>query len=768
MSGVRPLARVLNLGRGLPAAAATRLMHAAGAQTYEAVLPGHDSFPEQYPAMRYWSRDHQALPLEQVEAFLAHADVVFLGGEDDPDAPPSLYTAAALNARFPDLVVVEIAGYVQGFTGPTAATELLVQARMGFVFEQFADRPTAFAFGPATYGAAILAALGAWTALIQRLRDGQGQHVSVSLEQGLALFWQQLWLRAKNPDLEFETFAPRGVKHLIFECLDGEYIQVVLGVPQALAKLHAILRIAGEVDPNDRGAPSLARGADNYFADRTTLAPYFARRRRSDLIAALKAQSMPAEPVLAPGDCFDDGQILAAGLVSTAGGGEQFASAPLGITHRTAPLNPVVGPFPGMGPFPAVGPGPSPVADRDLCPGPLAGVRVLDLGNWVAGPFSSKLLADLGADVISIEPPTGLSNLTGLRNGWAANRGKRSLVVDLKTAEGNALVLDLVRTAHAVHHNFRLGVDSRLGLDEASLRAVNPGIVFLHTTAYGQDGPKAADSGFDMVMQALCGHEVRAGGVSNEPLWYRSPFVDYGTGGLGAVALAAGLFRSLAGAEGSAAHVSLLSTATFLRGEYVRTASGAVRGAPPLDPERLGTHPSSSLYQTSDGWMAVDARGVRMRRRLAQLLGHRTSASGADTGPGLPAAHMSADTYADPALRKLRGDVAGWFLGRTTAKCLQALQEADVWAVECAADTLAELLKDPANRRANLIIEARDARYGSITGCFGPLIGFSRWHPDPQNFRSAPAPDEHRGQILAELRGSRQELPDRQALSVRP
>ncbi|MEU0481399.1 CoA transferase [Streptosporangium sp. NPDC006013] len=710
--------RVLEAGSGLPTAIVARLLHDSGATVLRAARTGPDPFGERYPALRSWSRDWTEVDAGNgMDDALASVDVLLVGAEDHPDAgPPARLELAELACRHPRLVVLEIGGYVRGTNDPTPAVDLLVQARTGFVFEQFSDRPTQLAFAPSLYGAALLGTIGVWAALHARRRTGRGGRVRVSMQQGLALFWPHLWLSAEHPDQAFDTVPPRDVKHLVLRCADGGYLQIVLGVPGAVARVHRVLGIPGPVDPADRGVPSLARGAENYFADRDLFSRYAARFPRDELVEAFAVAGVPVEPVLAPGEFFDDPQVLAAGLVATAPDGREYPAGPVDLSVAGDP--------------PAAQPAPRRVRCGESAP--LAGLRIIDLGNWVAGPFASKLLADLGADVIKVEPPTGLSNLTGIRNTLTSNRGKRSIVVDMKTPEGHEIVRRLAATADAVHHNFRPGVAERLGVDAASLRECRPGLVYLHTTAYGRTGPRALRGGFDMVMQALCGHEVRAGGKGNEPLWYRAPFVDYCAGALGAIALLSALYERDATGAPVDAHTSLLGAAMFLRGELVREPDGSIAGAAVLSADRTGFHPTEALYRAADGWLAVAAYGESMAAALSDALEL--------TGLGPPSKWNEEAAHA-----------IGTAIGRLTCDdALSLLGAAGVWATRCTGDAFAAMLADDAAHRSGLVISAPDPRYGRVTGCFGPLIGFSGWTPDPDGFRSAPLSGEHTAALLAE------------------
>ena len=144
--------------------------------------------------------------------------------------------------------------------------------------------------------------------------------------------------------------------------------------------------------------------------------------------------------------------------------------------------------------------------------GPLAGLRVLALTPVLAGPFATAILADLGAEVVKLEPPTGddYRAIGPFRDGESAlfaltNRGKRSVVVDLKAPEGQALARRMAAGCDVVVENFRPGVAARLGLGAEALRAENPGLVVCSISGFGQSGPDTALPAYDIIVQALSG-----------------------------------------------------------------------------------------------------------------------------------------------------------------------------------------------------------------------------------------------------------------------
>jgi crotonobetainyl-CoA:carnitine CoA-transferase CaiB-like acyl-CoA transferase len=645
------------------------------------------------------------------------ADVCLVGGEEAPGAERDEIDVEALAAQYPNLIILEITGWVDGADERTPAVDLLVQARTGFVFEQFTGRPGYVAFQPALYGAALVGLLGIWAALLQRQRTRRGQIVRVSLQQGLSLFWQQLLLQAEYPDDEFNGVPPRDVEHMIYRCADGDYIQITFGVAGAQQMLYEVLGIPDAVDPAGRGVPGAVSDPTKYYADNSRIAPFVAAFDRSDLLARLAERGIPAAPALDPGGCFDDPQVQAAGLVAADEAGRQYLRGFVSLR------------FSHSAPATATGNNSDRRRDDET---PLSGIRIVDMGRFVSGPFAGKLLADLGADVVRVEPPPGTPDLNGLRNTWVSNCGKRSIRIDLRDADGVTALRRIAADADVVMHNFRLGVAERLGVDAVSLRCGAPDLIYLHTTSYGAHGPSARLPGWDMIMQALTGQEVRAGGLGNPPLWVRSPIVDYTAATLGAIGVLAALYERSASGSVTDVDVSLLSAALFLECGSARTPDKQALGLPCLASNRMGFHPAESLYSTSDGWIAVYARGDEASRRLADAIGLRKA------GP--------ASTWTEDHYRR----IAARLSVMTTAEATAALDSAGVWASPCAQDFVEFMHGDPAARLAGLVVSTRDAKFGRITGSFGPLASWSAWHPDTTDLPLPPASGADTAEVLAE------------------
>lgn len=190
-------------------------------------------------------------------------------------------------------------------------------------------------------------------------------------------------------------------------------------------------------------------------------------------------------------------------------------------------------------------------------------LRVIELGQVIAGTLGGMILADLGADVIKVEPPTGDAGrrraVYGIGEESAIhltfNRSKRSIAIDLKAPDGREILLDLVRTADIVLENFRPGVMARLGIDYGALRAVNPSVVLISVSGFGGSGPGSDRPAYDLIMQAATGHMSIMGEQGRPPVIFGVPLADMQAGVFSAVAALAGVVGR--GKSGFGMHVDL-------------------------------------------------------------------------------------------------------------------------------------------------------------------------------------------------------------------
>jgi crotonobetainyl-CoA:carnitine CoA-transferase CaiB-like acyl-CoA transferase len=237
--------------------------------------------------------------------------------------------------------------------------------------------------------------------------------------------------------------------------------------------------------------------------------------------------------------------------------------------------------------------------------GLLAGLRVVDFSAFVAGPLAAQVLADLGADVIKVEPPEGEAMRAAAYAIAACQRGKRSLAIDITSPAARPVVERLVRWADVVLHNFRVGVSNRLGIDEASVARLNPNAVYCHASAFGTTGPRALFPGNDALMQALTGFERAVGGAGNEPIAGTWIPLDMAGGWVSAIGILAGLYARAATHRPQQVTTSLLGAGMLLQSGVYQRDGRSVR-QPELDAAQTGYGPGYRLYACAEGtWLAV-------------------------------------------------------------------------------------------------------------------------------------------------------------------
>ena len=382
--------------------------------------------------------------------------------------------------------------------------------------------------------------------------------------------------------------------------------------------------------------------------------------------------------------------------------------------------------------------------NNKVAKGPLAGIRVIDLGAMVAGPLAATILSDQGADVIKVEPPgigdvmrylgANCNGVSGLYH--CTNRGKRSLALDLKSEGGVELVKKLAAGADVVLQNFRPGVAERLGIDYESLRVINPNIIYLSVCGFGDQGPYAHKPAYDNVIQAFSGvAQSQANIETGEPVQYYQLFSDKLTALTGSQAISAALFARERGEGGQHIRLSMVdAVASFLWVDAVGAATFA-------DPNALeGMNPSRGLklIKFKDGFGA--AAGVTD----AQFRGY-CKAFGEDPDDPRFATVNDRNNHAKE-LVQLIADIAVTASKMSTAEAMQAMEAEDV---PCAvAQHLADLPKHPQMQANNSFAEIDHPQAGIII------------EPNnPANFEGTPSPKlrpgaslgEHTDDILQEL-----------------
>jgi crotonobetainyl-CoA:carnitine CoA-transferase CaiB-like acyl-CoA transferase len=272
---------------------------------------------------------------------------------------------------------------------------------------------------------------------------------------------------------------------------------------------------------------------------------------------------------------------------------------------------------------------------------PLHGLRVVELARILAGPWAGQTLADLGADVIKLEAPEGddtrrwgppFIERDGDRSAayfHACNRGKRSVTVDFRTPEGQATVRDLARGADVLIENFKVGGLAKYGLDYASLRAVNPRLIYCSITGFGQTGPYAERAGYDYIIQGMSGLMSVTGDPDGQPQKAGVAVTDVFTGVYAATAILAALHQRGVTGQGQQIDMALLDVAVSVMANqsmnYLATGKA---------PGRIGNAHQNlvpyAVFDCADGWIIIATGNDGQYRKLCGVLGLPELAEAAD------------------------------------------------------------------------------------------------------------------------------------------
>lgn len=375
---------------------------------------------------------------------------------------------------------------------------------------------------------------------------------------------------------------------------------------------------------------------------------------------------------------------------------------------------------------------------------PLAGVRVLDLSRFVAGPLCAQILGDKGADVIKVERPGGEPgrHLPPFHRGEslyfaAFNRSKRGITLNLRTAAGRELLLRLVRHADVVIENFRAGTLAKMGLDYAALAAVNSRVILVSISGFGPVGPYANRPCFDEIAQCLGGLASLTGPADGPPTLAGTFLVDYVTGIYAATGALLALYQRQQSDRGQHVQVSLLDTAVSLLNttvtQYLLTGHIPIRQG-----NRNRNIAPGNIYRARDGHLCIEAITQEMWERLAQLMGR----------PEL----IDDPRFREPDVRRdhaLEVDrvVEAWLADQTVHEAVTRLTEA---SIPCAPVLdIPGLVEDEQVRSNGCIVYLAHPVLGEL-----PLLGNPLKLPDcPDVLRHPPLLGEHNREVYRELLG---------------
>lgn len=718
--------RVISLCSGIAGSAAGLQLCEAGAEVVMIEPPANPA-REKQALFAVLNRGKRSVILslentadrQQLQSLLADADVLL------HDFTPEVAQAhglvdAQLCADFPRLVISAVSGWPQQHALANALPrETLILARLGLLDEQPAHRPgPAFIRMPfANWLASWLCVVAVMARLLARDRDGCGGIAHTSLAQAALVPMTMHWNRAQAPTPAFAKGLDKHIPIPLHQCADGRWLHVHYS-PDKSPWMASALSELGEAEVARLNAlwPS-SHVAPNFGANRAIITT----RPAQDWVEHFWQHDVAAQIAAPFGDIYFDEQARLNGYVV------EVDDVQLGKTLQPGPAWQVQPPARVGGSAPLAGEGNAGFSSADATtptqrPGfapaslpPLHGLKVLDLGAYLAGPFACMLLADLGAEVIKVEAPKGdaMRRLERIFSG--TQRGKLGVALQLGDQQTEPAVEALARWADVVHHNMRLPAARKLKVDYESLKALNPQLVYCHVSAYGPTGPRADWPGFDQLMQASCGWEVEQGGEGQAPMWLRFGVGDFFAGLSSLYALLLGLYERNRSGVGQMVSSSLLGATLLTMSESVVLEDGSLTRIDHMDAQQIGLNDEHRLYPCSDAWLAVAAMQPDEVQRFKALVGSQPET---------------------------------WFAGLTRQAALAALAEVQVPAQAVLEAQMDAFLDSPEHAAAGLHAHYSHAVYGDLQQV-GAFWDFGNLPLSLQ--RPPPALGQHTRQVLEGL-----------------
>jgi crotonobetainyl-CoA:carnitine CoA-transferase CaiB-like acyl-CoA transferase len=779
--------RVLDLSWGIAGPITGMLLADHGADVVKIEPPGGDPF-RSLSGYRVWQRGKRSaiLDLKTVEgrdAFLAladDADVVLEAFEPGVTAALGI-DFATLSARNERLVYCSITAYgddtahsrrrgldqlvaartgaqweVRGTLGGTiarlAGSEPILpglEAPEGCWVGAERDGPLFMGMPWPSLSAAYLATLGVNAALRARGITGKGQRVHTSLLQGAIGSTLGGWQRVEHPDVpNFQTWivdprAPRG----FFRASDGRWTHHWVPLPGFVMAVSEgdTLEITEEAASPRKAGMRISTSAEDMIILHhyiPLMAERVAKYPSKDWIDAAAQVGAVVQPVRSPEEALADPLFVADGCVVEVDDPELGPLRQVGdvvrlranpnVVRAGMPGAPIAGAhtdevLAGWSPRPAG-------SERNATGGslahPLQGIRVLDLGLAVAGPFGTQLLADLGAEVIKV---SAIHDDFWMSNHIAhcCNRSKRSIAINLKDPDGIAILRELVEQADVVQHNMRYDAAERLGVDYESLKAINPRLVYCHTRGF-ENGPRLTLPGNDQTGAALAGSEWMDGGLDHDgnPVWSVTSLGDTGNGFLSAIGMVQALAERDRTGQGQFLDTSIVYAQLLNNSIAWLAADGSQAGPrPSLDKMQQGFSARYRIYRgADDAWLCVGALHDDEFATLCAVV-------------GCPEAATLDDAAAQAALERA-------FAGKPAAEWFAALDAEGVPCELSDPDFVLGLFDDPEMIERGWVTTYDHPVVGK-TDVMGLLVDFSE---TPGKIWGPPfVVGQHTGPILREL-----------------
>jgi crotonobetainyl-CoA:carnitine CoA-transferase CaiB-like acyl-CoA transferase len=735
--------RVLDTSTGMSGAVAATLLADYGADVLRIATAGDDR-----SATRPWNRGKRIARFDpgrtghrdRIIALASGADVVMTGPARGGPLPAVL-GPDAVGALRADLVHLALSAYGLDADRPTAPHDPLVAAETGVMVTAdplHRDGPVYLGHPAIAFSTAMVAVIGTLAAVRRRIVSGRGDTVDASILDGiLAQSTMNWWTRrdvaflaSRRPDGQLDLGRTRMLVRR-FTCRDGRVIQVHTGAAGAFGRLMTLLGVDRRISPATTVVENATPLSDHDLAVLEELPAIFAERSSDAWLRDIWANDIAALPVLRPAECFDDDQVRASGLIRAVDDpelGEIEVVGPPVQMSRTPALHrapDVATPLDGVD---WMAGGLPPGGAEPCARGPLDGIRVVEFSTFFASPYANRLLRDLGADVIKVEAPSG-DPMRGLADPFeGASHGKRSIVVDLKDPAARPIVDALLASADVVQQNFRPGVAERLALDDATVRSMNPTVIYDYAPGYGSTGPKSGLQSFAPLQSGFVGIHAEGSGEGNVPtLTFGNE--DYYNGLLNAIATLLALVHRDRTGDGQLVEGSQLSSSVYVTSHWFKAGAQRRSVLPRLDRDQLGWSPYQRLYQCLEGWICVHCTDDDQQTELRTIVLGRPDAP----DPDALANALAHELYGRPA------DAWVADLRHRGVPCAVVVE--DPW--------LTDHLADPAEQAAGRASAFSHHQHGEVS-VIGRIVRLGSQRPlEPAR---APLLGEHTTEILDELR----------------
>lgn len=369
--------------------------------------------------------------------------------------------------------------------------------------------------------------------------------------------------------------------------------------------------------------------------------------------------------------------------------------------------------------------------------GCLDGIKVLDMGRYQAGPRCAMILSDLGAEVVKLEAPGGDESRGIGKVYWSVyNRGKKSITLNVRSEKGIALIKELVPKFDMLLQNFRPGVMAAMGLDYDTLKQLNPGLILINVSGFGQQGPYKHRPAYDPIGQAMSGLMSFTGFPDGPPVMTNSPIIDRITALHATIGALGALHRRDVTGQGQALDVCLLDTGYTLM--EIPIANYLLSGK---QPQRNGNSPGGispcNAYQATDGWIYILAVPQDMFGRFCKGVGREDL---------LADERFSSIAGRGKHAKEIDGLVAEWVKARTVAEVSAVLEQAEVPFAPV--HSIAQAAKDPHLWERQMLVEIEDQ--GETTYVPGLTVKYS---DTPGAIGTIPQPGDHNQEVYCGLLG---------------